>query len=73
VLAETERSLQQFINFGLPVLLHINAVLNFMAYLVTTIHTRIGAQYYRMRVKSFPDYKHYYKKTTVRGIQTFFF
>ena len=27
---------------------------------------------YRVHIKSFPDYKHY-KKTTVRGIQTYFF
>ena len=28
---------------------------------------------YRVSIKSFPDYNIYYKKTTVRGIQTFFF
>ena len=28
---------------------------------------------YRVSIKSFPDYKHYYKKTTVRGIQTYIF
>ena len=31
--------------------------------------SRIQRTYYRVRIKSFPDYK----KTTVRGIQTFFF
>ena len=28
---------------------------------------------YRLSTKSFPDYRHLLQKTTVRGIQTFFF
>jgi len=38
-----------------------------------TVVLKHMGQFYRVSIKSFPDYKLYYKKTTVRGIQTYFF
>jgi len=55
--------------FTLPILKKKNTQTEDMK---TVVLKHMG-QFYRVSIKSFPDYKLYYKKTTVRGIQTYFF